>query len=339
MRYGLIGGLLLCLVGGSYWAIAGETSVVVTVLDEQGAPVADAEVQSGWGVPPPSGFGLDYTHRKGLTEADGTCTLPLGGRVDAGVGAGKAGYYGAGMKLEKLLPNPVLALNHPAVTISLLKKLRPVSMYVRKVLPDGTGRIPLLGETCGFDLMQCAWVKPHGLGEVSDFTVLANLAYRGERDYDFFCTITFASNRDGIQLMPQLPNKRTTSLRLPREAPEDGFRNKWTIQGVLGKGPLIHALPGEPNDPGGIRIHDDDNFIFRVRSRDDDGIGPRCMSGKIHGPINVEVLPWYPKPDQQIYLGLEFIYYLNPDGTNSLEWNGHNLFGDLPAKEWFRPEP
>ena len=337
MRYGLIGCLLLCLISAGYWAIASEASVVVTVLDEQGDPVAGAAVQSGWGIAPPSGFGIDYTHRKGLTEVNGTCTLPLGGRVDAGISAGKEGYYGAGMGLEKLLPNPVLALNHPAVTIRLLKRLRPVPMYVRKVLPDGIGRIPKLGEPCGFDLRMFAWVRPHGSGEVADFTVLANLAYRGERDYDYLCTISFPDPRDGLRLISSPLRNGATSLRLPRDAPIDGFLAKWTIQGLLGEGPLIHALPNSAKDPGGKRNYDEDNFIFRVRSQDDASKG--CLYGKIHGPISIKVLPWYPKPGQEIYLGLEFLYYLNPDGTNSLEWDGENLFGELPASERLTPEP
>jgi hypothetical protein len=346
MRSCLIGSLILSLIGGLYLITAGEASIGVTAIDaENGSPITGATVTSGWEIPNPSGgWGSGpVKHLQGITDAAGYCRISIGSD-NAYVQVDHPSYYNSGAydKNSLKLTNPILALNHPEITVQLLRKLRPVPMYVRKIRADGIGRIPCLGQSCGFDLIRCAWVKPYGQGEIADFTVTASLAYRGEREYDFLCSITFADSRDGLLLMPRSQQNRSTSLRLPREAPANGFLPAWPIQGYLGKGPPIYARPDKGNDPGGKRSYEEDNFIFRVRTNAEVGgteVASNGMYGKIHGPLTVEVLPWYPKAGQEMYLGLEFLYYLNPDGTTSLEWNGQNLFGELPPHERFTPEP
>lgn len=321
MRYGLIGSIALFFIGGCYWIIAGETTVVVTVRDEAGALVAGATVQSGWGVTAPGGFGFDFTHRIGITGVDGTCTLPLGGSVEAGVGAGKDGYYGGGVELKNLLTNPVLALNHPAVTINLLKKLNPVPMYVRSAQWN---KIPILKQFVGFDLMKGDWVSPYGAGLVSDFIISSDREVRGESDYDASFILTFSNPQDGIQAYDVPRGSATSSLRLPRKAPESGYLTK------------IERSTSRRPDSSKNKIYswrEDANYIFRVRSvTNEKGEIVSAFYGKIHGDIEYSPSTSQDKP------AIRFFYYLNPDGTNSLEWNGQNLFGELPTAERFTPE-
>jgi hypothetical protein len=325
MRCVLICGLILFMIGGSYLAIAGETTVTVVVIDELENPIEGATVHSGWGIPPPDGFGLDYTHRNGITGSNGICTLPLGGRVHAGVGAGKDGYYGSGQDLEKLLPHPVLMLNRPVVTITLLKKLRPVPMYVRNVAHMRYSKVPLLnGDPCGFDLIKRDWLPPHGSGEVADWIISHRYDRRGEYDWDGAWTIAFSNPDDGIQHM-KVPFRgpRASSLRLPREAPEDGYLSH--IEWVE----FVHAVKDQHRNSWTVKeakgfSSEDDNYIFRIRTRrNDQGEVIGGMYGKIHGP----------------FFNDQSRFYLNPDGARSLEWNGQNLFGELPADERLTPEP
>ena len=334
---------LVLLIASCVWLFSGETTVTTKVIDENGDPIPGSTVSIGWSKPIPKGSGWGSMPAGGtqaITDQTGIVHLQVGG-----VGAMRVThpkYYFNGITTEEifaLMPNPVLALNSPKVTVTLLKKLKPVPMYVRRVVADGTGKIPRLGEACGFDLMRCDWVEPYGKGEVSDLIVTANFAYRGERDYDYNCNITFAGSHDGIRLEPVSILNRMSELRLPREAPLEGYRSDWALQGFLGKGRLVFAAPGVMSDPGGARNYENDNFIFRIRSSRENGKNAGGFYGKIHGELAIKILPWYPKPDQEKYLGLDFFYYLNPDGTNSLEWNGQNLFGELPPNERFTPEP
>jgi hypothetical protein len=296
----------------------------------------------GWSKPIPLGYGWGEQPAGGTEEqtgADGVARLHVGG-IGA-MAARHPDYYADGKSWEDmmgLMPNPVLTLNRPNVVVTLLRKIRPVPMYVRQVKAGGIGRIPCLGEPCGFDLQKCAWVAPYGHGEVADFVITANLAYRGRLDCDYTCLISFPTPGDGIQLIPRPFRKRTNALRLPREAPLDGYVSAWPKQGFIGSGPLTYAASGAKSDPAGPRNTEDDNFFFRVRSRGDLS-NRQGEYGKIHGPLSVQVMPWFPEPGHEMYLGLDFIYYLNPDGTNSLEWNGQNLFGELPSDERFTPEP
>lgn len=341
MRYSKFAAIFL-LVGSCVWLMSGETVVTVNVVDEVGRPIPGVTVGMGWSKMIEPGYGWGSEPAGGIEEKTGTDGIA---RLHvSGVGAMDArhpDYYTDGRsrdQMRDLMPNPVLALNRPEVTVALLKKLRPVPMYVRRLKADGAGRIPRLGEPCGFDLKRGAWVAPYGNGEVADLIVTGKLAYRGEREFDYTCIIIFDSPHDGIQLSSKPFRNRMSALRLPREAPMEGYLNAWPKQGFLGSGPLTYAASEAESDLAGKRNYEDDNFIFRVRSARDPA-NPLGIYGKIHGPLSVHVLPWFPRPGQEMYLGLDFTYYLNPDGTNSLEWNGQNLFGDLPANERFTPEP
>jgi hypothetical protein len=341
MRFSKFGAILLLFIS-CVWLVSGETTVIVSVIDERGNPIPAAKVLTGWSRPIPNGQGWGEEQvgkAKESTNVDGVACLHVGGIGPIIVK--HPDYYTDGKNddaMRDLMPNPILALNRPEITVTLLKKLRPVPMYVRRIQADGIGRIPRFKEPCGFDLRRCDWIAPYGDGEVADFTVTGKLDYRGERQFDYTCLVAFASSTDGIQLVPRPFRNRVNKLRLPREAPAGGYINEWPKQGFLGDAPFTYASSDLESYPAGRRNYEDDNFIFRVRSTGDRS-DPRGLYGKIHGSLSVQVLPWFPKPGQEMYLGLEFTYYLNPDGTNSLEWNGQILFGELPADERFTPEP
>ena len=322
LGYSTISVACLCLAGGFYLLLAGEATLSLTVLDlESGLPISNATVTAGWEMPNPDGdWGSGpVRNSQKKTDESGFCRVSLGS-AKGYVQAEHSAFYSSGLynKADLGLGHSILALNKPSLTIKLLKKINPVDMYVRKVSADRGGKIPALDTPCGFDLKRCAWVKPYGDGETADFVVTAKLAYRGDRDYDYVCTLSYPGHLNGIQVMQKPPEGQNSSMKFPRSAPLNGYLNSWSAQGALGQGPLIHATPDAVEKTEGA-VGEDGGFVFRVRGKatEDEKSASSCLYGKIHGPISIKVLPWYPKPEQQMFLGLEFRYYLNPNEDNT----------------------
>lgn len=333
MRYGLIIGTLLCFIAGCYVVIAGETSIAVTVVDSDNEqPIVGATVISGWMVPRPNGeWGAGpMKHAKGTTDEKGFCRVPLGGSAEAGVGVEHPDYYwsGSGGEVARQLKSPVLALNKPELTIKLLKKLRPVPMYVRKIAYEYRGRIPENGKPVGFDLVVGDWIKPYGAGEHEDVTILLSW-----NDSEYHFKMLAVRPGDGFIPMPIEKLPYASALRLPREAPLNGYQTDISYE--------LYYIGSPKYDPRGSNAtySSDDNWIFRVRTElNEDGSIKSSLYGKIYGPIEPGVWNQYGdwKGDQVVgYLG--FLYYLNADGTNSLEWNGVNLAGPQESLKGFGP--
>jgi hypothetical protein len=281
----------------------------------------------GWSKPIPLGYGWGEQPAGGageLTGADGIAKLRVGG-----IGAMVAlhpDYYTDGKRWEDmmgLMPNPVLALNRPDITVTLLKKMHPVPMYVRRL---EYREIPELRRTIGFDLQLADWVAPFGNGKISDFLMYCERDVRTNDDYTAMLRLTFSNQYDGIQQIDAPFRKQTRQLRLPREAPAEGYQQ--VIERHWGRGPAAEKLASK------YRTNEDANYMFRVRSATDaSGSMQSALYGKIHGDLEFSPSTSQDKP------AIRFFYYLNPDGTRSLEWNGQNLFGELPRDERFTPEP
>ena len=243
----------------------------------------------------------------------------------------KEGFYSNGLSwmvdTPKLFTDPLFALNHPKVEVVLQRRLHPTPMYVRKI----EAKIPKQGEAIGYDLMIGDWVKPFGIGEFSDLMIEMSFSYRATRNYDYLCCISFSNQDDGILLHPERYRFRMNEIRLPRMAPSDGYEKRLEWNVVIGDGQPVFADRSKPTRSGPKRELENDNYIFRVRSkRDEVGGGVSAIYGKIHGAISPGIRPFYAEKPEDCYAVISFLYYLNPDGTKSLEWDmEHNLTNEV----------
>ncbi|HYE08233.1 MAG TPA: hypothetical protein VEL07_22155 [Planctomycetota bacterium] len=304
-------------------SFAGEAAVTVVVTDDAGEPVPAATVVTGWSGPRADGDGAGAgASRKASALTDDVGVARLAVPAIPQIVVMKDGYYSNGLSslidTPRLFTAPIFAANDVRVSIALQRKLRPAPMYVRRVV----ARIPRQGAQVAFDMSVGDWVHPDGTGTNADLLVEMSMSYRGERDYDYICRIAFPNPHDGILLVPVRSRFRMNELRLPREAPLDGYVNEWSWNVVVGDGPAVHAKVGAQSTSGPAREFENDNFILRLRSETSpDGGLASAMYGKIHGEITPMILPHYPARAEDCYPAISFLVYLNPDRTRSLEWD------------------
>ena len=301
--------ILIALATLTWKVLAGEASVSVSVNDEQGAPIHGAKVTASWyGVRAPgSGWGLgDVKSVSAISDELGKCNLSVGGG-EGGIVATREGFYrrGVGPEYEKQFAAPLNAMNHVNVTIVLVKKKKPSPMFVRRI---EWLEIPTLAVSIGFDLVDGAWVTPYGKGRHSDWVIVAKQEVRGRNDEDHSLEISFPGSDAGIQLIERPFRSRNCELRLPPEAPEAGYEAKLEKKG-------FRRIDGKVSN----RQNDENaNYIFRISRPKDDAPGSpvQTMYGKIHGDIKMSA-----GETQAAKPAIAFVYYLNPDGTRSLEWD------------------
>ena len=81
------------------------------------------------------------------------------------------------------------------------------------------------------------------------------------------------------------------------------------------------------NSPFEEDYEKDNNYIFRIRSEEEDGKLVKALYGKIHGDIRFD-------PREGKAGAISFKYYLNPDYTRNLEFDPkRNLFKNLKSFE------
>lgn len=241
----------------------------------------------------------------------------LSGKTSAGsvgVSVTKNGYYGSSG-----YGAPITNLNfilhrwepwNPTIEVALKLKGIQVPMSFRKI---SQVNIPAEGKPIGFDLMVGDWVPPYGKGQVPDFhfqldelprRMITNWWGTNARPHpltDNKLTISFSNAGDGIQSV-FAPLRGTSELRLPRQAPPDGY------EPVLSKHNYDEILGVEKGSTQ-VRRHTDfqkdQNYFFRVRTqKDTQGNIVSALYGKIDGDFN---------DGHFIGRNLSFTYYLNPE--------------------------
>jgi hypothetical protein len=295
-----------------------EGRVTIHIVGEDGLPIANARAGVQFTVATPGG-GLgngNVVNIVGLTDTNGICVLS-GNGDDASVGAAvlKDGYYGAGgYRIE--FTNSLLGRWqpwNPTIEVVLQKRGVQVPMYARRV---GEIKVPVEGKPVGFDLAAGDWVAPYGKGGTADF--LFNLERKPEPEvpvreippFNVTLTVSFSNNGDGIQSV-FVPPQVHSGLRLPRQAPLDGYE------------PLLvkhrYKERGQPEHPD---FRNDQNYFFRVRTKKDtQGNIVSALYGKIYGDFRGGIAG-----------KLSFAYYLNPEpNSRNMEFDPkQNLFKELP---------
>jgi len=307
--------VIFLLNGSCSWGIGlPEGKITLIVINEDGSPVEGADL--GIGFERNTGAGTKKVPVGGQTDKEGKFTGYARTINYASYIVRKEGYYQSfgEYRFTKHEAGKWLPWN-PEIKVVMRKIENPVPMYARNtghVIPDI--EIPAINKEIGFDLMECDWVAPYGTGKHADFIFKLEKRFKSRDDFDSTLTVTFANRFDGLQVVKE-NLKGGSMFKLPRYAPEDGYQKKVTHRKV-GKG------LGAPIDDYG----DNTNYIFRVRSEEKDGKLYRAMYGKINGEIRFD-----PMNSKTAYI--IFKYFLNPDYTRNLEYDGKNLFKDLKSFE------
>lgn len=293
-----------------------DAMVTVRVVGEDGQPIEGAEVGMGFEMPLMGELGTRSVPHVGLSNAAGIFAASAETTGYVSYGATKKGYY-------RTVGAPYRSWKHslgrwqpwnPTIEVVLKKIVNPIPMYARSVTID----LPELNKAIGYDLIAADWVRPYGGGSVPDFIFHATKRVTDKHDYEAQLTISFSHLEDGLQPIAA-PPLHGSELRLPREAPAEGYQPQWVIS--KGRG---------PNRPIFGEAREDQNFVCRVRSERKDGGEVKALHGKIHGDIE-----FYPVTHATARL--RFSYYLNPDGTRNLEFDPkRNLFKNLKPGEEVR---
>jgi hypothetical protein len=294
----------------------------VKVLDDDNNPVIGIEVAVSTFRKHIPDFGTDENKIvTQLTDANGIAILKfpcLTGEAAYGVRP-FTGFYG-NIGSQKIRFTDVVAAKwqpwDPTEEIRIKRILNPVPMYARRIEEKP---IPEQGKAIGFDLTIGDWVGPYGKGITPDFLFKfeskpePEVPPREPKPFDVTLTMSFPNDGDGIQSV-FVPLRGVSELRLPRQAPLDGYQQT-----------LVKHQQNERGQVPHIESRDDQNYFFRVRTKKDDrGNIVSALYGKISGNIRGGISG-----------KLTFTYYLNPTlNDRNMEFDPkQNLFKNLPPLE------
>ena len=183
------------------------------------------------------------------------------------------GYYGnrGGINFTNVSHGKWQPWN-PVLELRLDRILNPIPMYAKKIRD---AIMPRDGQPLGYDLMVGDWVAPDGKGQVADLFFDIARKTNGEvqiphypRAYELLdntLTISFPNVSDGIQSVAGT----SSDLRLPREAPTNGYSPKLIKHNFETVTNVVVVV----SEPRIVRRSDFDrnaNYFFRVRTKTDE---------------------------------------------------------------------
>lgn len=262
-----------------------QAQITAKVVDEEGKPIAGADVGIGFlvGLLPGQGPGTKELIHRGTSGSDGTFTAAdqCGGSV--GLGVTKSGFYrtNAPLYLFKKVETGQWQPWNPTVEMLIKPILKPIPMYAKRVetaIPDFNVPLP-------YDLSVGDWVAPRGKGKITDIIFTAKLDQRSESDYNYVLTVSFPNKGDGIQTF-DAPLHVGSELKSLRYAPENGYQSEWIQTRNRQTGQI---------EQGNYALDGNRNYFVRVRTvLDEEGKVKSANYVKIYGEF------------------MNFTYYLNP---------------------------
>ena len=244
----------------------------VTVLDEANHALADAKVEVSYYVIPPPGQREASDKVAGVTDANGVFTISHENTGSIGLGflATKDRYYSASASHQFADFNQQdPAKWNPSVTLLLKKIGKPIPMYAKALMQPP----PDKDKGVGYDLEVGDWIAPYGKGKSTDIIFTSHFDKRANNDWDYSLTVTFPKQGDGIQPFSISDLEKTSSLRSPHDAPENGYRPEWIK--------TQSQRPGQGSVDG---IDKSLSFFFRVRTvLNEKGDVVSANYGKIYG--------------------------------------------------------
>lgn len=233
------------------------------VIDENAAPIKDAEVHVAVGNPLEYKDG--YNDFRGHSDDQGLFVVESKIQTNTTIEAKKMGHYSSKLiylspqnqALHKLKSGDKLQPWNPTVPIMLKKIGKPIPMIVRLGLNGGSSyiyRAPKLGEEIGFDLIKADWVRPNGKGEIADLLIRFDSEFLSPESYKTDATILFSNPDDGLLPITELIGKES-ELKYPRVAPENGYE----VKSLNVKSPIYEARSeAKEKQPLG--------YLFRIRT-------------------------------------------------------------------------
>ena len=281
---------------------AHQWEALLNIVDDNGGPVAGADVSVFYDVPPAL-QGKDPGRINGLTDSNGVFTASNDDNTySLRFLVQKSGYYADDLfnDFHGVFSSENL---NPHLTLALKKVVNPIPMYAKLL----NTHVPALDKPVGFDLMAGDWVGPYGSGTHNDMLITGHFDKHADGESDFTLTVGFPNPGDGIQEFTVPDSERGSALRSPHEAPAEGYQPQW-VQ-------TDNRKPGKR-----IETNRDSNrnYFFRVRTvLDESGNVKSALYGKIYGDF------------------MEFTYYLDPTPNDrNVEFDpGHNLLGGLRSFE------
>ena len=293
--------------------------VTFRVVDEQGEPVSDADIDVGID----SLLHADgYNNYKGKTGPTGLFTVESRGRGCTEVLVQKIGCYESrpDVRWDGRL-NPGGAEMHknggfrpwnPTIDVMIKKIGKPIPMIVR--LGEGGANSWLkpnadqLEKELGWDLVEGDWVAPHGRGKMTDLIFRFESSYTDESNKMAKVNIRFANPNDGLVSIKELKGEESR-LKYPREAPLQGYENK-NIELVSKVFEDWRKLKNRPQA-----------YLLRIRTQKDvTGNIVSALYGKITKPYRL-----FPPAIRYRLPILNFDYYLNPTPNDrNLEYDQRN---------------
>lgn len=281
--------------------------VTMQVVDDEGRPVEGALAKVAYERPPRGASSVRIESASGSTDAAGRVVLQ-GKTALPGISYGveKVGHYqvrGPRYHFKEKTWRQWQPWN-PTIEVVLKRIKNPVPMYARKV----ETKVPEFDQPIGFDLVLSDWVAPYGKGQEADFIFLVQREVKSDREYDGSLTVRFAREGDGL-LPWENHRPEATGLRMPYQAPEEGYLSEITWRENRGKNTAGDEMVFSS-------VSKTMNYFIRVRTKHDaQGRLTSAHYGKIHGDIR-----WF-IGTQVSKSGLAFTYYLNPDGTRNVEYD------------------
>lgn len=275
------------------------------VVNEDGHALAGALIAAGFEVPKKDGLGTMPKGATMVSNSDGSAKLSgatANGYVTYGVQC--SGYYPAenlAYQFKKFDAVQWLPEN-PGVSVVLKKIVNPIPMYARHMEVE----IPVTDSIVGFDLVVGDWVAPYGRGIRGDWLAKVTREYHDRKNHHVTLEIAFPNEKDGFSpfVLNASPGQGSL-LRLPRIAPESGYKNQ-----------LKTSIRRQPGAPTFQDAKSDMNYFYRVRTiLDEKGEIRSSLYGKIHGDI--VLAPMNSKTCKII-----FDYYLNAVANDrNVEWD------------------
>lgn len=257
------------------------------------------------------GLGGDETSVFGYTDKDGrvTAAAPTTGLV--GFSVTKTGYYlTTGQHDFSKSEHGRWQPWNPTVEAVLKRIVNPVPLFAKNLQTQ----IPVYDKPVSFDLMEGDWLAPYGKGIAGDFVFTVSRQGPSWNDHEAKLRLAFSNEGDGIQAV-FARSRPGSELQLAHHAPAEGYQSE-----------LVLKRWWHPGVGNRSENRNDQNYWFRVRAKDN-----RALYGKIHG----DIVFYAGHPNKPA--GLQFTYYLNPDGTRNVEFDSkRNLFRNLKPPEEVR---
>lgn len=290
-----------------------ECTVEVTVVNSKNQPVQGAKVVAGFS--PGGEMGGAKRPQEGMTNAEGKASLTDQSIFPISIYVTKDGYYRSHTELpiyQERKPGVYDPVNNPQATVLLREVMNPTSMYAKRV----SSKIPVMGETIGYDFETGDWVSPHGAGKTTmvKFRMTRNVISQDE--YIQTLEMSFPNNGDGISSLEENEKWFQSAFEWPYQVPELSFEPHEEF--IRSRGPE----KGMTSKAGKSR------YLLRVNTQLDNGKVKTCNYVRLENDLSLfGVLSNEP--------GLKFTYYFNPKSNDrNLEFDPtRNLFEELHRDE------